>query len=336
MATTQLADVFVPTTFSRRAQVAQIERNAFIGSGVAVLDPLLEQQFAQGGRIGELPQFNGITAGEPNYSSDDPGSSATPQKIGSVLQRVRSASRNQHWSAMDLARELADADPMGAITGRVGSYWATDDQTRLIQSMVGILADNEANDSGDMVYSVATDAAGAVSDAERISGEVIARATQTLGDHKTNLVAMAMHSQLHTRLAINGLVKEHRDDADGRLLFETYLGYRIVVDDAMPVETGSNRMTYTAALFGAGAVGFANGKVETPSEITREALSGDGGGETIVSSRVNTIYHPFGFSFLSASVAGPTATYAELATASNWDRVVARKNVPLAFLKVND
>jgi hypothetical protein len=51
---------------------------------------------------------------------------------------------------------------------------------------------------------------------------------------------------------------------------------------------------------------------------------------------VNTIYHPSGCSFLSASVASNSATYAELAAAANWDRVVPRKNVPLAFLQVND
>jgi hypothetical protein len=30
------------------------------------------------------------------------------------------------------------------------------------------------------------------------------------------------------------------------------------------------------------------------------------------------------------------ATYAQLATAANWNRVWDRKNIPVAFLKVND
>jgi hypothetical protein len=336
MATVQLADVYVPLTFNRRAQLAQTELNQFISSGVAMRDPLLESQFAAGGNIGELPQFNGITTGEPNYSTDNPATSATAQKIASSTQKVRSASRNAHWSTMDLARELAVEDPMAAITNRVGHYWAVDDQKRLIQSMVGVLADNVANDSSDMLYSIATDSASAITDAERISGEAIARATQTLGDHKTKLRAIAMHSVQHTRLAILGLIKEFRDNADGRLLFETYLGMRVIVDDSLPTTVGTNRITYTAILFGEGAVSWGNGRVITPSEIDRNPLAGNGGGETILSSRVNTIYHPSGCSFLSASVASNSATYAELAAAANWDRVVPRKNVPLAFLQVND
>jgi len=336
MATVQLADVYVPVTFNRRAQQAQTELNAFIASGVAVADPLIDQQFAAGGNIGELPQFNGITAGEPNYSTDNPASAATPEKIGSSLQKLRAAMRNNHWAAMDLARELADSDPMAAITNRVGHYWAVDDQTRLINSMTGLLADNVANDSGDMVYDISTDAAGAVTDAERISAEAVAWAAQTMGDHKGNLAAIAMHSVQENRLAIQNLIKEHRDNDTGRLMFKTFLGLRVVVDDSLPVVAGANRLTYTCILFGTGAVGYGKGKVQTPSEITRDALSGDGGGQTIISSRVNTIFHPNGGSFLSASVAGKSATYAELQAAANWDRVVARKNMPVAFLKVND
>lgn len=338
MATVQLSDVYVPNTFRRRAQEAQTERNAFISSGVAVLDPLLAQQFANGGNTGELPQYNGITAGEPNYSTDDPASNATTLKIGSTVQKVRSGHRNAHWSAMDLARELAlkPGDALEAITSRVGHYWAVDDQTRLIRSLNGCLADNIANDSGDMLYDVSTDAAGAVVDSERISGEVIARATQTLGDAKANLRAIAMHSVQHTRLGILGLIKEHRNDSDGSLMFETYLGYRVVIDDGMPLSVGTNRTTYTCALFGAQAVSYAIGPVENPSEITRNALAGDGGGETILSSRINTIFHPNGFSFLSTTVTGNTPTYAQLELAANWDRVVSRKNVPMAFIRVND
>ena len=336
MATTQLADVYVPLTFNRRVQLTQIQKNAFVASGVAVQDPLLAAQFAAGGNIGELPQYNGITIVEPNYSSDNPANTATPQKITSNKQKVRSASRNQHWSTMDLARELAVEDPMGAITNRIGGYWATDDEKRLICALDGIFADNVANDSGDMVYSIATDAAGAVTDAERISSDAIAVALQTLGDASDQVTAMAMHSVLRTRLVRQGLIKEHRDNKNGEVLFETYLGKRVIVDDSLTPEVGTNRIKYKVALFGDGVVSWANGRVITPSEISREALAGDGGGQSIISSRVNTILHPNGFSFESASVTGNSATYAELKNAANWDRKVERKHVRICFLEVND
>lgn len=335
MASTQLADVYVPLTFQRRTQTAQIEKNAFIGSGVASRDALLDQQFSGGGNIVELPHYNGLSLVEPNYSTDDPASSATPAKIDSTKQLVRSASRNAHWSAMDLAREMTDSDPVAAITGRVGGFWATDDEKRLINQLKGVKADNVANDSGDMVYSVATDATGAPVDTERISATAIALAAQTLGDRSDSISAIAMHSVQRTRLAILDLLQPFRSQ-DGTILFETYLGKRIIIDDSLAPVAGTNRLTYTVILFGAGAVSWANGPVQTPSEITREALTGNGGGQTIISSRVNSVFHPNGFSFLSASVAGESATYAELAAAANWDRIVDRKLIPLAFLEVND
>jgi hypothetical protein len=332
----QLADVYTPLTFNRRAQEAQEKLNVFLSSGIASVDSLLGTMLSGGANIVELPQFNAITAGEPNYSTDDPASFSTPAKIGTQFQKARSASRNKSWSAMDLARELTDADPMGAVTSRVGAYWATDDEKRLIQSALGILADNVANDGGDMVKSVSTDAAGAVVDAERISSTNVVLATQTLGDHKQNLSAIAMHSVQHSRLQIQGLLLDNFDPETKRLSYQTYLGHRVIVDDSLPAVAGANRLTYTCILFAEGAFSYAKGNVLTPSEIERVAGAGDGGGQTVIHSRINTCYHANGFEFLSGSVAGKSPTYAELANAANWSRVVARKNVPMAFLKVND
>ena len=332
----QLADVFTPLTFNRRAQEAQTRKNIFLNSGVAAPDPVIAQQLSGGANIVELPQFNAITAGEPNYSNDDPTVFSTPAKIGKQKQKARSASRNKSWSAMDLSRDLTDADPMGAITDRAGFYWATDDEKRLIQSALGVLADNVANDGSDMLKSVATDAVGAVVDAERISSTNIVLAAQTLGDHKQNLSVLALHSVQHARLQIQGLLVDNFDPATGRLDYQTFLGHRVIVDDSMPAVAGANRITYTAILFAAGAFGYATGNVMTPSELERIPGSGNGGGQTVLHNRVNTCFHANGFEFLSGSVAGVSPTYAELALAANWNRVVARKNVPIAFLKVND
>jgi hypothetical protein len=78
------------------------------------------------------------------------------------------------------------------------------------------------------------------------------------------------------------------------------------------------------------------GTPEHPTELFRVPSAGNGSGQDIIFSRQTEILHPFGFSFSSASVAGQSATYAELALAANWTRVYAsRKNVPLAFIRTN-
>ena len=76
------------------------------------------------------------------------GDKSTPNKITKAVMKYRLASQNQSWSTMDLAADLALQDPVGAITNRIGNYWATSNERRLIQSTMGILADNVANDSG--------------------------------------------------------------------------------------------------------------------------------------------------------------------------------------------
>ena len=334
MATVQISDIYNPLTFARREQEAQIELNKFLMSGILVQDPRVSSQASVGGNKGELPFFKPLGTEEPNYSNDNPADESTPANVTSAKMEWRLASQNKSWSTMDLARELALEDPVGAITSRTGQYWATANERRLIQSSLGILADNVANDSGDMVVNIATDAAGAPTDAELISGDAIIDAEQTAGDHQGGFTAIAMHSVPYARLRKQQLIEFVRD-ADNNTMFATYGGKMVVVDDSLPAVAGTNRVTYTSVLFGAGAWVWGNGRVQNPSEIDRKPESGNGGGQEIMYSRRSDIIHPLGFSFTSASVAGQSATLAELATAANWDRVWERKNVPLAFLQTN-
>lgn len=339
MAVVTLSDVYNPLTFARRSQEAQIQLNRFLASGIAVFDGELARQVSQGGNVGELTNFNPLTIDEPNYSTDASGSSSTPANIAKQVQKFRVAHRNKSWSTMDFSRELALQDPVTAITGRVGKYWANDDEKRIIYSLLGLLADNVANDSGDMVIDVATDAVGAVTDAERIGGERVIDALQTLGDHKNSVTTLAIHSAIHARLQKQQLIDYIRD-ADNNIMFETYMGKRLIVDDSLPAVAGTNRVTYTCMMYAPGIIATANGRVLVPSEMDRKPETGDGGGQDIMYSRIANVWHPVGFSFLSNTLTGGStnvhADYGDLQLAANWDRVFERKNCPLVFIQVND
>lgn len=335
MATVAIADIYNPLTFAGAVQEAQTEKNAFLASGVMVQDAALASQASAGGNIGEVSFFNPLGTGEPNYSNDNPAVFSTPSNIGSKKQVWRNAARNKSWSAMDLARDLALQDPIGAITNRIGAYWATDDQSRVINSCLGVLADNIANDGGDMLFSVASDAAGAITDAERISATVSIDGDQTLGDAQGSLTVMAVHSRIYTRLRKQNLIDFIPVGDQGQKI-AMYLGKRLIVDDSLPAIAGANRITYTSILFGPGSFIMADTPVNKPSAIERVENSGNGGGEEIIYSRIANILHPNGFSFTSANVAAQAASYAELKLAANWDRKLARKNIPMAFLRTND
>ena len=334
MATVQIADIYNPLTFGEYTDESQIELNRFISSGVLMMDASISAQVGQGGNIGELTGFKPLGTDEPNYSNDVPDDTSTPKNTTKYTMTFRSAAQNQSWSTMDLSRELALKDPVGAITGRIGQYWATNNERRIIQSAMGVLADNVANDSGDMVINLATDDVLPIDPAQTISGDAVLDALQTSGDHKMNYSAIAMHSVVYTSLQKQNLI-DFIPNARGEIVIPTYMGLTVVVDDSMSAVAGVNRVTYTSVLFGGGAFVGAQGRVENPSELDREPSTGNGGGQTILYSRRSDIIHPLGFDFLSASIAGQSATQAELADATNWNREWERKNINMAFLQTN-
>ncbi len=335
MATVQIADIYNPLTFARREQERNLQLNRFLRSGVLVIDPRLSAQASAGSNIGELPYFKPLGMEEPDYQNDDPNATSTPAKIGSDKMIWRLRSRHKSWSTMDLAVELALEDPTGAITDNIGKYWATNDEKDVIQTAMGLLADNIASNSGDMVHNIATDASGAPGVGELIGSDAIIDTVQTMGDHgDEGLGVIAMHSVPYRNLQKQNLI-DFIPNARGEINIPVYQGKMVIVDDSLPAVSGTNRITYTSILFGSGAFAGGTATVKTPSELERKASAGNGGGQDILHSRNAGIIAPRGFSFTSASVVGQSATQAELATAGNWERKHARKNCRIAFLQTN-
>ena len=334
MATTNIASIYDAPLFARFAQEKAIELNSFIQSGIVVSDALIAQQVSGGGSTLELPQFNGLVNDEPNYSDDVPGNVSTPANVTSKKQIARVSPRNKSWSIMNLANELALDKPASAITSRQGQYFATDFQKRVINSSLGILADNVANDSSDMLETVYSDIATPLA-ANKISENAIVDARQTLGDHGSMVNAIAVHSKVYSDLSKLGILKDNFDPATNNVRYQTFMGLRVILDDDMTKVAGTNSPKYTSILFGSGAFGTASAPVDMPSELERLASTGNGGGQTIIHARVSDVIHPYGFQNLLAGTSKIANSYAELETAARWDRVVDRKNVAIAFLETN-
>lgn len=335
MATIQIADIYDPLRFTTMAQERQIEKNAFIQSGVQVANAELSSLCSQSGFTGDIDNIKPLATNEPTYTNDNPNDKIVTDKLGTQLMKYRKAARAKAWSAMDLARGIGLQDPMTGITNRIGDYWATDNQKRLIYSLMGILADNIANDDGDLVHDVATDAAGAITDAEKASALNFIKALELTGDSLDLIGAFGMHSSVYYGLYAMNLITFVRQSEDAS--FATFQGKRVVVDDALVVVQGTNRPKYTSILFGNGAVQAGEGNMPNTlaSELWRDPSSGNGGGETKLFSRRTDIIMPVGFSFVGTSVAAQSATYAELQAAANWDRVWDAKNIPIRYLQTN-
>lgn len=336
MATVRLSDVVIPEVYASYQAVNSPEKTAFYESGIVTTNPLLTQKANSGGRILDVPHWNDIDAtDEPNISNDDPAVTSTPAKITTGNQIARVAYLNNSWSATDLASEIAGDDAMTRISARTGIYWQRQWQRRIVKSALGILADNVANDSDDMVHDISQETLVGLTSANLFSRTAFVTAAFTLGDQVDAIQAIAVHSVVLMRMVENDDIV-YIPDSQGNLTIPTYLGRRVIVDDAMPVAAGTTSgFKYTSILFGAGAFGYGEGTPANPVEVWRDPAQGNGAGVETLFERKTWLLHPAGFQFKSGSVAGESATLAELALATNWDRVVERKNVPLAFLVTN-
>ena len=336
MALVRLSDLIFGPNFNSYTVQESIRKNAFVQAGVMVADGTIAAMAGEQGYLHNLPFFKRLANDEPNASSDNPADVAVPKKLGTGAQIARKLMRNQGWSSADLNTALIARDPLEVIQGQLSDYWAGVSQTTLLKICQGILADNIANDGGDMVVTVGTDASGAISDAERFNSDTMINAAQTMGDAKAALRAIAVHSAIHARMQKIGLLVDNFDPETGLVRFSTFLGYRVIVDDDMPIVQGTNRPMYTSILFGASAFGTGLGTPRTPTEVSREAAEGNGEGVETLWNRRHEIIHPQGFAVAGTQVSDVASpTYATLGSAAAWDRVVDRKRVNIAFIRTN-
>lgn len=333
--TTRLSDVVVPEIFSSYMSKNTMQVMAFQQQGVLRADSDLAAKLAGGGRTFNVPFWKDLDDEESDTASDDPDSHATPGKLGSATDIARRQFRTKGWSTANLTAELAGADPMKHISSRVGDYWGRQFDDIAIASVRGVFADNIANDGGDMVKDVSTDAGGAPVAAELFSAENVMDAAQTMGDAKQALKLMVMHSVVHTRLAKNDLI-DFRPDSTGQIWHSYYEGFRVHVSDRTTVVVGANRVRYHTYLFGADALGWAESPPAKPVAVDEDESAGDGAGVETLWTRRQFAIHPYGIKWTDASVSGEFPTNAELRLAANWDRVYPeRKQIPMALLITN-
>lgn len=337
MANTELSDIFVPEVFASYQVNDSVEKTDFVESGVVTLDPELDARAKSGGYLTTVPFWNDLDASiEPNYSNTTYTDVAEPQKITSDEMTARISYLNEGFSSSDLNKELAGSDPMQRIASRVDSYWNRQFQRRVIAIGIGLYNDNVASGGSDMVVDVTSQTPGDIQPENRFTASGFVDAQYTMGDRAGGLGVIAMHSMIAKKLAKDQLIETIRD-SEGRVLYQAYMNARVIVDDGMPsFGTGVDRK-YLSILFGPGAIGYGRGTPRKPTAISRYEERANGGGVEVLWSRKTWLIHPAGFDFLSTTITGPglSPTWANLQLATNWERVLDRKNIPIAFYLTN-
>lgn len=321
MAEVKIADVIVPDIFSDYMVENTATKSAYFRSGIIQQSAELGSLISGGGKIYSIP-FWGDLSGDDEVLTDASGltlNSITAKQMDATLFQ-----RGKAWGANELAGDLAGSDPMLRIADRVVEYWARKFNAMLVSQIKGVLADNVANDGGDLVNDISAPAG----DLAKVSSDAIIDTIALMGDSGTEITGIAMHSKVYYRLANLNLI-DFIPDSEQDIGFGTFMGLSVVVDDSMPLDAG----VYTTVLFKRGAFQFAEniGNL-TMVETDRTGLTGV---DELITRR-RGVMHPMGFDFAAGSVAGQTPTNAEFALAANWDRKYEKKNAGFVFLKTKE
>lgn len=314
-----LSSVIVPELFDDYVLKQTKEKSAIFQSGIVESNEAFDALASQKAPVVNMPFFEDLSGDSEAVVEGADLTAATLASKNDVAAIFR---RAKMWKASDLDAALAGTDPMAQIGNRVAAFWARDLQHELIQILNGAFgATNMTNHVLDI--STGTDAAAYFSASAFIDAE------QLLGDAKTDLTAVVMHSATEAYLKKQNLIETVQPSSD--VAFGLYQGKRVIVDDGCPVTAG----VYTTYLFGDGAIAYGNG---TPAGFVATEVDRDkkkGSGVDYLINRRTSILHPRGIAFTSKNVAntegGPTR--AEFAKAANWNRVYEDKAIRIVAFK---
>lgn len=318
-----------------------VEKTAFFESGILTPTPYAAEIARGTSNIANIPFWKSIdTSIEPNYSNDVYQDIATPRNVQTGEMMARVAYLNEGFGQADLTVELTSQNPLQSVASRLDNFWMRQAQRRLLATALGLYNDNVAatdayHTQNDMVIDVSATLgfdAGAFIDATQTMGDAL------MGSSGDVLGAIAMHSFVYAQARKQQLIDFVRD-ADNNTQFATYQGYRVIVDDSMTVVGTGNDRKFISIIFGNGAIGYGEGSPTVPLAYHRSEERGNGGGVETLWTRKTWLLHPLGYSFTSAVITGNgsetiarSASWQDLANATNWNRVMERKHIPIAFL----
>lgn len=335
MAETKVSDVVVPELFLPYMIERTAELSEFISSGIVESSPQFDTIVTNaGGKLVDMPFWQDLDGDDETIEDD---TDATVGKIVASQDMARMHYRQKAFGAHDLAELLSGDDPMAAIAELLASYRARRIQAHVLATLAGIFA--AASMAGNVLD--IHKATGTPDSSNYLTGLTFIDATQLMGDSKSKLRAVLMHSAVESHLKKLDLI-DYVPDSEGKELITVFQGKRVIIDDGCPVETVDGKPVYSTFLFGSGAIAYGQtAKNDVPEgaapgstwqlEFGRNSL----GSSSHLINRWGIIMHPRGIKWTENSVAKNNPTNAEIATASNWLRVFEQKNIRIVKVRHN-
>ena len=330
-AITTIADMqIVPEKFTTYVTERTTEKSAMVNAGIASGDAIVEQLIngtPRGGRFITIPAWQPLDAAtEEDVFGEDAVS------VGGITtsdSRATLLIRQKAWGDTDLARVLGGADPMAAIIDQMAD-WRNQREQKIYLSILKAILDPSAG----ALKGHVNDISGGSGEAAYISDGATLDTKQALGDAYGALGITFMHSAVYTYLQKKGLITRNPifDPSQSQIEMERYMGYRIIVDDGMPVTDG----VYDTFILGQNAFirqdGTPAGLVGT--ETDRDKFTA----QNFLINRWAQVIHPRGFGWVpdeSATLLSGKKypSNADLAVPANWRLTTHHKNVPIACLR---
>ena len=336
MATVRLTDVeFDKDVYASYVQEDHPDQNAYVASGVAVTNALLQARAAGEGDITSIPYWKDLAYDSENISSDDPATLATPDKIGTGKMVARNCHINNAWQTANLVSEVMGSDdPMTQIKSRTSKYWENRFEARIQGITTGIYLENAAG-TADMIYDISTEDGDNATVDNKFSYAAFVRARATMGESASMLALLAVHPDVMVDMVVNQDIEFIQDSVTG-LQIPTYNGLRVVEDKKLPVIAGTTSgQRYVSVLYKSGAFGYGDAVAKRPVAVEFNELAANGAGVETLVERKQWLIHPEGYKWNETTVAGDSPTVAEVALPANWTRVFDRENVSIAFLVTN-
>lgn len=318
--------VTIPEHFSKYVVDRTTELNKFVNSGIASPDERVAQLIngsPEGGRFIYLPSFNPLEGDDEVFGEDD-------VTIGGIDTKEAKATlliRQKAWGSTDLAHVLSGADPMGAIAQLIADWRNSKEQAIYLSILKGLFGADGA------LTSHLNDISSGTGEAACISTSATLDTKQLLGDHYGSLGMVFMHSAVYTYLQKNGMITRTPifDPSKSPIEMEDYLGYKIMVDDGMPVTDGVYDTYFVGKNSFVRQDGTPSGFVGT--ETDRDKL----GAKNILIHRWCQIITPRGMSWKSdgtyANEKNKYPANIDLANPANWELATDHKKVSLACLR---
>ena len=332
MAEITVADIIRHDIVTSADILESAEKQSFVSSGIFGTDTDIQTAIS-GMKKGTTVEVDYLVEPEfiePEYG-DDSNTDITPQNIAEQMFRAAVIFPNVAFAEKSIVKVLRahanENDGLEALVNYIAKYWDKYKQRKAFAMLQGMIADNKANDAGDLIETIATpfDFDSAV--------DALAKRGDSMIDEMSHAF---MNSKVYAARVKSGQIEIVKEEDTG-LNISTWNGMRVHVDDILaPVDVAGTMVSTTvfamSGMFVEAMIDMnANGMLAL--EYERNAKVGHGAGLTEVISRVGGLWHPSGWDYTKASQAGISRNLAETALAANWDRKVDAKQSPFVAVE---